>query len=686
MKKPVFFLLGIVFFGLWSCQKITSTEPTVIDPSLKTTKDLVIPTTFSFETSKDVSIGIVVQNTSSVLAGVPISIYLDFPGYPPSLNASARLIGTYFSKSDGRIDVQLRLPFAQDSLYLQTDYIGIESLAGFPILGTTATYNFGQGNSIKSAQLNLAPTLETKAAFVYTWLGTFTTLGVPNYLEKVSDVITQSLLNDINSSLPEYKRLPDSHPQYLANGNEGNVVLSETADVWITFVSEGAGYYNTIGYYTYDAKTPPKSKTDITKYNIIFPNASMNLSGLQSGGGLKSGNKVKLGTFTKGQALGWFIVANGWNGTTVTNPPTYYSDPLLNPEPAPVGTAIDKRQHTVLLHDNARKLNLLGFEDMKRDGSSDEDFNDAIFYVTSNPPEAIDVTKVPLIDTPLDDDGDGVTNAFDEFPKDPKRAHSNYYPAKDQYNSLVVEDLWPSLGDFDFNDLVIDCNFKEITNAQSNVVEMFIKLKVRAIGASYKNGFGIQLPVAASTVSTVTITDQTGAVKNITVEAGQAKAVVIAFDNAFTLLPSTGGVGVNVVSGSTYREPKDIELHILFATPQTLANLGSAPFNPFITINGDRTKEIHLANTNPTDKASAAYFGQGDDTSNPATSRYYKSKKNLIWMMEVPSSFSYSIEKNDIIKVYLKFGEWAESGGSLYKDWYMDKSGYRDNSLIYRKQ
>ncbi len=55
-------------------------------------------------------------------------------------------------------------------------------------------------------------------------------------------------------------------------------------------------------------------------------------------------------------------------------------------------------------------------------------------------------------------------------------------------------------------------------------------------------------------------------------------------------------------------------------------------------------------------------------------------------MMEVPSSFSYSIEKNDIIKVYLKFGEWAESGGSLYKDWYMDKSGYRDNGLIYRKQ
>jgi len=58
MKKAIIFLAYILILDLWSCQKITNTEPLLIDPATKTTKDLVIPTTFSFETSKAVSVGI----------------------------------------------------------------------------------------------------------------------------------------------------------------------------------------------------------------------------------------------------------------------------------------------------------------------------------------------------------------------------------------------------------------------------------------------------------------------------------------------------------------------------------------------------------------------------------------------------------------------------------------------------
>ncbi len=677
MKKAIIFLLCILILDLWSCQKITNTEPPVIDPSTKTTKDLVIPTTFSFETSKDVSVGILVQNSSSILSGVPVSIYLNYPGTSESPNTQSQLIGTYTSKADGRIDVILKLPQAQDSLYLTTNYIGLESESGFPIIGSTASYTYGAGNNLKSAYLPQPETNQLKASIIYTYRPEgYNSVGRPKYLVTPQDPISQKLLNDINASLPEGKKLTVSHPEYVKATNEGDVLLKEQADVWITFVSEGAGYTNSIGYYTYNSSTPPTSASQISAHRIIFPNAS--LPG--SGGALQSGDKVLLGRFPAGTGIGWFIVANGWNGSIVSGQTIYYSEPAFNPE-----TDATKRQHTVLLKNSTNSLFLLAFEDLNRvTGGSDDDFNDAVFYVTSNPATAIEGANVPPIDSPIDTDNDGVTDSFDEFPKDPLRAHSNYYPAKDQYNSLLVEDLWPSLGDFDFNDLVIDCNYKEITNTQNNVVEMFIKLKVRAIGASYKNGFGIQLPVSSSAVSSVTLTDQTGTVKNIGVESGQSKAVVIAFDNAFTLLPSPGGIGVNVTTGNTYREPKDIELHIIFATPQTTANLGAAPFNPFITVNGDRTKEIHLANASPTAKASAAFFGQNDDTSNPAISRYYKSKNNLIWMMEVPSSFAYPIEKNDIIKVYLKFGTWAESGGSQFKDWYMDKSGYRDNSLIYK--
>ncbi len=666
-------ILAIIVIGViaYSCKPLNNKLQ--VGPTTGTSKDLIIPKSFKFETSTDISVSILVKNSSVNLAGVPVSIYLDYPGTSEYPVSDARKVGTFVSQNDGWINVKLKLPSYQDSLYLKSNYIGVESESGFAITGTTASYTYGEGNTVKSAPL----TPQMKAAFAYTFMGKYTTSGVPNYLEPVGDKITQGLLDSINTSLPEYKHLPISHPQYLTSSNEADLVLTQLADVWITFISEGAAYTNSIGYYTYSANTPPKTLTDITKYTIIFPNAS--LSG--SGGAMKSGDKVKLGRFPAGTAIGWFLVANGWNGTTVANPPTYFSDPALNPETDPT-----KRQHTVLLFNNLRGLLLLGFEDLIRNTptSSDEDFNDALFYVTANPVKAVDVSNVPPIDAPGDTDKDGVSNVFDEYPNDPLRAYTNYYPSVFEYSSLLVEDLWPSLGDFDFNDLVIDYQYKYITNAQTNIVDMFIKLKVRAIGAGFNNGFGIELPVLPSAVSSVTLTDQNGLITNIGVESGQSKAVVIAFSDAYTLLPSMGGgTGVNVIPGVAYRTPGDIELHVTFSTPQTAAALGTAPYNPFVFVNGDRTKEIHMANATPTSKAKASFFGQSDDASNPSTSTYYKSKNNLVWMIEVPSSFSYNIESKDILKSYLHFGEWAQSGGTLFKDWYINNPGYRDNTMIY---
>ncbi|NEW84433.1 MAG: hypothetical protein GZ094_18990 [Mariniphaga sp.] len=230
MKKRLLLLTALFVFGMWSCSK-KSTVTTDTEPTLKTMKDLVIPGSFSFATSNEVSVGILVKNSSSNLSDVPVSIYLDYPGSKESPNTNARLIGTYVSQSNGRIDVKLNLPSSQDSLYLVTNYIGLETEAGFAISGTTASYNYGEGNAIKSARLSLPSSLRTKASYTFSYSGTYNSQGVPNYLMPVNDVITQSFLNDINASLPESITLPVSHPQYLAKGNEGDVVLKEPADV-----------------------------------------------------------------------------------------------------------------------------------------------------------------------------------------------------------------------------------------------------------------------------------------------------------------------------------------------------------------------------------------------------------------------------------------------------------------------
>jgi len=54
----------------------------------------------------------------------------------------------------------------------------------------------------------------------------------------------------------------------------------------------------------------------------------------------------------------------------------------------------------------------------------------------------------------------------------------------------------------------------------------------------------------------------------------------------------------------------------------------------------------------------------------------------LPWAINIPVEFVWPKEKVEIIKGYLKFKDWAESGGSVYPDWYKDLTNYRDESNL----
>ncbi|MFP4844928.1 DUF4114 domain-containing protein [Winogradskyella sp. PE311] len=218
----------------------------------------------------------------------------------------------------------------------------------------------------------------------YQFLGDYTSNGTPLYLENPSDVVSEETLQMIDQSLPESYPVPDYNPHYISSGYETDVKLNALADIWVTFVNEGAGYKNVLGFYTYDLNNPPTSTPQPEDITIIFPNASK----LHSGGGLQPGDKVKIGTFQEGTGIGWVLLANAWNpsSSSVGNGLwQLFSNPDYNPE-----AQESLRYHNVLLNDPNNERVILGFEDIRRDyGSCDNDFNDAIFYITANPYEAI---------------------------------------------------------------------------------------------------------------------------------------------------------------------------------------------------------------------------------------------------------------------------------------------------------
>ncbi len=286
-----------------------------------------------------------------------------------------------------------------------------------------------------------------------------------------------------------------------------------------------------------------------------------------------------------------------------------------------------------------------------------------------------------------DSDGDGVDDELDDYPSDASRAFNVYYPNETDWGTFAFEDLWPGKGDYDFNDLVLDYQYKSVLNSNNGLVEFYTDYSVRAVGASLINGFGIMIEGDPANVQSVTGQQFTENYLNIAAngtEENQTNTVIMFFDNAFSMIGASGSGFINTVPDMPYVEPQFYQIHVVFNPLSTrVVSNRVAPYNPFIVVNEDRGIEVHLAGEEPTDLADQALFGTWADDSNPATGKYYQTVNNLPWAIDLPVKFEYPVEQVQIIDAYNFFADWAESGGALYEDWYEDLTGYRNSENIY---
>lgn len=288
---------------------------------------------------------------------------------------------------------------------------------------------------------------------------------------------------------------------------------------------------------------------------------------------------------------------------------------------------------------------------------------------------------------PVDTDGDGVPDSQDEYPTDPYRAFNNYYPASDT-STLVFEDLWPSYGDYDLNDLVVGYKFKIVTNSQHNVVEIYNTMIVRAQGAGMENGFGYQFPtVNQSSILDVTgVGDQYGYdIRTNGTENGNSKAVIILFNKSHNVITKW-----NTVKNDPPSPFKTFNVYIKFSNNGvpasggwvSLSTLDISKWNPFLVSNGERGREVHLPNYLPTDLVNTSLFGTVNDDTNPSIGKYYKSNTNLPWALDITGHFDYPSEKSDIFQAYIHFVDWVLSNGLNYQDWWSNPN-YRNDDMIY---
>lgn len=177
-----------------------------------------------------------------------------------------------------------------------------------------------------------------------------------------------------------YSRIIELFPEFRNNEMKQAVLFTDTVlkdvmitrdtEVYLTFISEGAGLRNTFGWYSYESLTPPQNSKDF-EWHILFPDVSDNI--------LTEGDRLKLSDvkFKKGTTIGFFLIVGGWqSGIIDYTKPTHFTNYSLNAE---------QLQQHILFEEKTCSDIVLAFEDIRvNDPSGDHDFNDIIFTISDN--------------------------------------------------------------------------------------------------------------------------------------------------------------------------------------------------------------------------------------------------------------------------------------------------------------
>ncbi|MDF1730777.1 MAG: DUF4114 domain-containing protein [Minwuia sp.] len=247
--------------------------------------------------------------------------------------------------------------------------------------------------------------------------------------------VRQDILDTVSRQLPESQAVG---AEFLNEAYYPSLRLDDASHLAVTFVSEGAGYRNSVGYFTYqdnafDGLTfgdidsngsgnigfaEMQSSGAVDDIGVLFSN----FSGAGSGGLLQAGDTTVIGggsidltddswtmtgdkVFDAGTNVGFFLIANGWNGSGVNgvdnlrDNPTYWSMDFLNPENDADATVDDvsrDTRHLAMLNVADANQVVVGFEDLNR-LSGDNDFNDAVFIVRSDPADALQNSNIPKV-------------------------------------------------------------------------------------------------------------------------------------------------------------------------------------------------------------------------------------------------------------------------------------------------
>src|SRR5690606_37614643 len=173
--------------------------------------------------------------------------------------------------------------------------------------------------------------------------------------------------------------------------------------------------------------------------------------------------------------------------------------------------------------------------------------------------------------------------------------------------SYAFEDNWPSFGDYDMNDFVVDMEITKFQNTENKVTKVSLKTKLRSVGAAKRLAAAIQLDdVLANNVKAVTYSNSDIVGNNFQLssngtESGQTYAVLPITSDAHKAFGLSEVEFISTKNGKF--APVEVTITTEFNVP--LDNFTYENLNVFIINfmqNQAGRNEVHLAGYSATDK------------------------------------------------------------------------------------
>jgi len=222
MKYLSFFLL---LTTLISCD--LNLPETAFDESAAAVpmEELNVPQGFDFSTTRTVQLTVSAKDANgNTLRNIPFQIIL--PEGESLLELQSASTG-----SSGTTEIEVTVPNSADDILVKTAYLGLpaeklvsigasyevdivlgeENQEGF--VGGDGDAQFFQGNTGNNENTTAqTESIGSRSVTTFTYMGTYSNTGKPNYLVTPNDVVSQDVLDVINASLPENQPVPTYHP------------------------------------------------------------------------------------------------------------------------------------------------------------------------------------------------------------------------------------------------------------------------------------------------------------------------------------------------------------------------------------------------------------------------------------------------------------------------------------------